>query len=228
MALPRSWEELNDEVGYGISEPIDEYFEPMRISDRRKENRKDLAYDLEDAVSGLLVDAFYAEQYGTTLSFDELNQLSQAKVRSTSRTDPVVRAREEYIDAVEDYFPVDEEIMGHIDETLIGAMLILLRHRDEPYYYSADRARAIAENDSNNLWNCQELKEAHDRGFRFKTWNTIMDGRERDSHAEINGKTIRLEELFQLRGGYMAYPKDLTYDPDPDEYNNCRCSLSFS
>lgn len=228
MALPDTWEELNDEVGYRVSEPIDEYFDPMRISEGRKENRRDLAHDLEDIVSGLLVDAFYAEKYGTVLSFDEINQLSQEKVRAESREDPIVRTREEYIDAVEEYFPVDEDVMGHIDEVLIGAMAVQLRHRDDPWYYSQDRARAIAENDSNALWNDEELKDAYDSGYRYKTWVTTMDGRERNSHAEVNGVTIELEELFELQGGYMAFPMDETYDPDPSEVCGCRCSLEYS
>lgn len=228
MAFPRSWEELNDEVGYEISEPIDEYFDPMRISEQRKEKRRNLAYDLEEVVSGLLVDSFYAKQYGTTLSFDELNQLSQEKVRASSREDPVVRAREEYIDVVEDYFPVDEDVMGHIDEVLIGALLVQSRHRDDPWYYSADRARAIAENDSNALWDCDELQEALEEGFRYKTWLTIMDGRERASHAEVNELTIPIDEPFELQGGYMMYPHDDSMGVSDDELANCRCSVEYS
>lgn len=228
MAFPRSWEELNDEVGYEISEPIDEYFDPMRISEQRKEKRRNLAYDLEEVVSGLLVDSFYAKQYGATLSFDELNQLSQEKVRASSREDPVVRAREEYIDAVEDYFPVDEDVMGHIDEVLIGALLVQSRHRDDPWYYSADRARAIAENDSNALWDYDELQEALEEGFRYKTWLTIMDGRERASHAEVNELTIPIDEPFELQGGYMMYPHDDSMGVSDDELANCRCSVEYS
>lgn len=228
MAFPRSWEELNDEVGYEISEPIDEYFDPMRISEQRKEKRRNLAYDLEEVVSGLLVDSFYAKQYGATLSFDELNQLSQEKVRASSREDPVVRAREEYIDAVEDYFPVDEDVMGHIDEVLIGALLVQSRHRDDPWYYSADRARAIAENDSNALWDYDELQEALEEGFRYKTWLTIMDGRERASHAEVNELTIPIDEPFELQGGYMMSPHDSSLGVSDDECINCRCSLEYS
>lgn len=228
MAFPRSWEELNEEVGYEISEPIDEYFDPMRISEQRKEKRRNLAYDLEEVVSGLLVDSFYAKQYGATLSFDELNQLSQEKVRASSREDPVVRAREEYIDAVEDYFPVDEDVMGHIDEVLIGALLVQSRHRDDPWYYSADRARAIAENDSNALWDYDELQEALEEGFRYKTWLTIMDGRERASHAEVNELTIPIDEPFELQGGYMMYPHDDSMGVSDDELANCRCSVEYS
>lgn len=228
MAFPRSWEELNDEVGYEISEPIDEYFDPMRISEQRKEKRRNLAYDLEEVVSGLLVDSFYAKQYGATLSFDELNQLSQEKIRASSREDPVVRAREEYIDVVEDYFPVDEDVMGHIDEVLIGALLVQSRHRDDPWYYSADRARAIAENDSNALWDYDELQEALEEGFRYKTWLTIMDGRERASHAEVNELTIPIDEPFELQGGYMMYPHDDSMGVSDDELANCRCSVEYS
>ena len=228
MALPDTWEKLNEEVGYRVSEPIDEYYEPMRISEGRKENRRDLAHDLEDIVSGLLVDAFYAEKYGTVLSFDEINQLSQEKVRAESREDPIVRTREEYIDAVEEYFPVDEDVMGHIDEVLIGALAVQLRHRDDPWYYSQDRARAIAENDSNALWEDEELRDAYESGYRYKTWLTVMDSRVRESHAEVNELTIPIDEPFELQGGYMMSPHDSSLGVSDDECINCRCSLEYS
>lgn len=228
MALPRSWEELNEEVGFEVSEPIDEYFKPMRISKQQKEKRESLAYDLEDAVSGLLVYAFYAKKNGVALAFDELNQLSVEQVRATSRENPVVRAREEYLDAVCEWMDVDEHLIGHVDETLIAALLVLMRHAEEPYYYSADRARAIAENDSNAVWDYDENREAHNRGFRYKTWHTIMDGKQRDSHSEVNGLTIPIDEPFLLRGGYLMYPHDSSLGVSESELSNCRCSISYS
>lgn len=227
MALPRSWEELNEEVGFEVSEPIDEYFKPMRISEQQKEKRESLAYDLEDAVSGLLVYVFYAKKNGVELAFDELNQLSVEQVRATSRENPVVRAREEYIDAVGEWMDVDEHLIGHVDKTLIAVLLVLMRHAEEPYYYSADRARAIAENDSNSIWNYREFEDALQKK-RYKTWHTVMDGRERDSHAEMNGVTIPIDDVFHLRGGDCYYPRSDELGMSEEEIVNCRCVCNYT
>lgn len=228
MALPKTLRELNQEVGYRVSEPIDGYFEPMRITRAQKDKRVALAYDLEEVVKGLLIDAFYARKYGVVLSFDELNQLNRQRTRAVNLDNPLVRAREEYIDAVGEYIEVTDDVIDHIDDLIIQLMLVIARHPDDPFYYSNDRARAVAENDSNTIWNGSEYEDAIRIGKTKKTWHTIMDGRERDSHAEMNGVTVGINELFELRGGLMAYPRDLTYDPSMEEVSNCRCSCSYT
>ena len=153
---------------------------------------------------------FYADQLNTVVKLDIYE-----------------RTRLEYLGAIEKYVLPDEYIINHATTTITNTIEVLLRHREDPYFYSKDRARAIAENEANSIFNYTEYEDAI-KNKHFKTWNTIMDGRERDSHAEVNGITIPINEPFQLRGGYLQYPRDDSLDVSDDEIVGCRCSLTFS
>jgi Phage Mu protein F like protein len=60
-----------------------------------------------------------------------------------------------------------------------------------------------------------------------RTWNTVMDGRERDTHAGMNGQqVIGLDEPFMSPSGAMLlHPMDP--DAPPEEVINCRCVETY-
>lgn len=64
------------------------------------------------------------------------------------------------------------------------------------------------------------LPEAPQLGRR---WVTVMDGRERDWHAEADGQTAGMDEPFEVDGEEMLYPRD----PSGSAENviNCRCDV---
>lgn len=211
MALAKmTWDELNQLVGYNISEPFDEYYAPMQISAKQKRQRIALAKRLDDVFMVLLAEYFYAEQIGAIVSSDIYE-----------------RTRQAYIEAVNKSVEPDEYIINHGVELISTTIAVLLRHRDDPYYFSEDRARAIAEGESNSIWNYTEYEDAV-KNKSWKTWHTIMDGRERDSHAEVNGMTIGIEEVFHLQGGDCYFCRDDSLGMPDEEIAGCRCSLSFS
>lgn len=214
MALSvMTWDELNQLVGYKKSEPFDEYFEPMQISQKQKAQRKRLAGYLDDVFVGLLAELFYIEQMNAILSSDIYE-----------------RTRQEYLQAVEKVGIVpDEYIIAHGMSVITNAVQVLYRHKDDPYYYSHDRAMALSENEANSVFNYTEYEDIVKSGkYKYKTWNTIMDGRERDSHAEVNGLTIGIYDVFHLQGGDCYRPKDDSLGMSDEEIISCRCSLSFS
>lgn len=211
MALAKmTWDELNQLVGYKVSEPFKEYYAPMKISAAQKQKRTKLAEQINGLFIGLLSEYFYAEQ-----------------LKIIVMSDIYERTRREYLEIIENYVQPDEYIIAHVLSTITNTIEVLLRHKEDPYFYSKDRARAIAENEANSIFNHTEYEDAI-KNKHFKTWNTIMDGRERDSHAEVNGITIPIDEPFQLRGGYLQYPRDDSLDVSDDEIAGCRCSLTFS
>lgn len=214
MALAKmTYDELNQLVGYKISEPFEEFFEPMRFSRERKLKRIAIAEELEEIFLAMLVECFYAEQIDSVVSADIIN-----------------RTRDRYANIIRDYidgYVAYEYLVNHGTAVISDAIATLYRHRDDPFYYSADRARAIAENDSNSIWNYTEYEEAV-RNKHNKTWHTVMDGHERDSHAEVNGKTLPINEPFHLQGGDCQYPRDESYGMSDEEIINCRCWLTFS
>lgn len=211
MALAKmSWDELNQLVGRKISEPYDEYFAPMHITEEQKKKRIRLAEDLEDVFIALLAELFYCEQEGIKIPADIYD-----------------RALEEYLAVIGSVVVTDDYLIEHATSTIADTIAVLKRHESDPFYYSEDRAMAISEGESNSVWNYTEFEEAV-KNKKFKTWHTIMDGHERESHAEVNGLTIPINDLFELKGGYMMYPRSDEYGASDDEIVNCRCSLSFS
>ena len=212
MALAKmTWDELNQLVGHNISEPFDEYYEPMQISREQKRKRIELAQRLDDVFIALLAEMFYADQLGVIVGSDIYD-----------------RTRDAYLTAISESIEPDEFLFDHGVMLIAATLKVLSRHADDPYYYSEDRAMAIAEEDSNRVWAYEEFGEAVDGDVRYKTWHTIMDGRERDSHAEVNEMTIPIDEPFELAGGLLMYPGDDSMGVSDDELCGCRCSLSFS
>lgn len=215
MALAKmTWDELNQLVGHKISEPYEEYFDPMRISDEQKQRRIDFAKEIEIVIVGMLMSFFYDEQYETS-NYDEI----------------YARAIREYLEVATAFVIIDDYMRGHAEFLIADAIATMERHRekdDYPWYFSEDRAMAMSENDSNTVIGHDELEEAVSEGMRYKTWHTIMDGRERDSHAEVNELTIPIDEPFELPGGMLMCPGDDSMGASDEELANCRCACSYS
>lgn len=94
------------------------------------------------------------------------------------------------------------------------------------WLFSASRAEKAARNNTNSLCGCQRFENLKRQGYRYKEWHTIMDGRERDTHAIANGQIVPIDEPFIVGGYKMMFPRDVTYGAPPKEIINCRCSIT--
>lgn len=56
----------------------------------------------------------------------------------------------------------------------------------------------------------------------FKQWCAVLDGRTRDSHRQLDGKIVDVEEEFKIGGMPAMFPGDFG---DPAEDCNCRCTI---
>lgn len=100
--------------------------------------------------------------------------------------------------------------------------------KDEPdYWLSYRRALNIAYSEANTFFNYTDYVEAKDLGRTKKTWLTMLDDKVRDTHEEIEGVTIGIDELFQVGNSQMKFPHDWTTNPDPKEVINCRCAVEY-
>lgn len=63
-----------------------------------------------------------------------------------------------------------------------------------------------------------------------RTWHTIRDGRERDTHGAMNGQAVRgLDEPFRSPNGAMLrYPGDSSLGAGASETVSCRCDESIA
>ena len=62
-------------------------------------------------------------------------------------------------------------------------------------------------------------------GKQYKVWYAELDNRTRDAHAEIDGITIPIDELFHVGNDDMRYPHD--YNASPQNIINCRCVCRY-
>lgn len=60
-----------------------------------------------------------------------------------------------------------------------------------------------------------------------KSWATIMDGRERPSHAAANGQVQSLTSPFIVQGELLNYPSDNSLGASASNIIKCRCSAQY-
>ena len=93
---------------------------------------------------------------------------------------------------------------------------------------SAARARTIAAQECNTSLLAGHFDMALKGGFSHKTWHITNAGKARDTHRELNGKTVLITEPFVTsKGNKLMYPCDADCNV-AEETVNCHCFLTFS
>lgn len=212
--------ELYDDLaedGY-LSEPYEDYFDVMDIPVDSKRRRQESADNLERIFRDLLALVFYLYSDG---AFDYSTAIREAQDKYKKYVDDVMTTDKTNRNRKTSGFFTDV----HIPNTVTGIVNTTLKNPDNLFNFSIDRARMIAENEANSMWNDAEFEEALKSGKKYKTWNTIIDKRTRETHREINGKTIPIREYFVVGNSLMMFPKDSS--ASDEEVVNCRCSLTY-
>ena len=206
----RDYDELNGLVGMSRSEDYEDYFGVMDLSDSGKEKRIELAERLGDNFLLVLAFLFIMQQY-QTINWE------------TIRT----RFESAYRDALDGAIVLDEYLDSYIRRFSYDVTESTQNHIDDLYYYSFDRARVMAENESNAAWNYSDFQSAIQSGYTRKQWIDIRDRRERETHRAV-GRTIKpINEPFMVGSSFMDYPKDTSYGASSSEIVNCRCSIRY-
>lgn len=218
------------------SKPYSEYFGEMRISKARKDRRKGLAEDIEDAMLTYMETLLSAEQYGMLEVMagsvtDEYKQRYIEAARNHAIADAYILdhaddytdgVRENTTDAIKRLSRAEQTPSAGSDDDEIAAYLLSLR-----WYLSEDRAILNGEDQANYILDHTELVEALEDGYTKKGWLSMRDRRVRDTHREVDGTVLPIEEPFEVGGYLMMTPKDDSMGAPDEEIANCRCSLEF-
>lgn len=207
----RLFDELN-----GITEDeildISDYFEEMELPDKEREKRKEFSESMVDVM------LFIFALFSVMRQYDYVNKryiISQLRSR--------------YSDLVFRHMDIDKEVDDYIQKFSEEIVDTTLKHLDEEYYLSNDRATIISVNEANSILGYRQLQEAKEKGYTKKTWITEGDGKVRKTHREVDMKEIPIDEYFLVGDSLMMYPHDnITFDIDPKEVVNCRCSVVYS
>lgn len=201
------------------SEPIDEYFEDMDISEGQKEERKKLAKELEEIFLFYLILMQSYGEYG----LDDLFSVE------TMLTIAIQEAITPYLSEID----INGEagrgfVENYARQTAENYIDTYRAHSEDLYMNSEDRALFNAENESNTVLNRKDYMGAIEAGYTQKMWLTMEDKRVRPSHEDIDRLIIPIAEFFQVGNAQMMYPKDVVNAFDhPEEIVNCRCSLRY-
>lgn len=205
------FDELND-IGSQSIDSYERYFSEMEaLSKEQIEERVDFSEKFEKIILfilSLIVVMVENEQIDRLYVIEQLNtRYRELALQYTGEDD--------YID---DYI---NRISTEIADTTLD-------NSSSDYYTSSNRARFISANEANVILNYVDLQRAVKAGYTHKTWVTMKDERVRHTHSILEGKTIRIGQLFDVGNDIMAFPKDFQYSPSPEETVNCRCSIRYS
>lgn len=211
MSTITNFDEINALDQSRRSEPYEEYFDKMSISDKQKKLRIDFSERMEEVILYVL------SLIDTMVENEEVDQ----EYIENSLYD-------EYIAIVAVYFTVDSYISDYVRQFSHDVVQSTFDHIKDEYYLSRDRAMFISECEANTSLNYKEYTDAIKAGKTHKTWKDIGDRRERRTHLEVGGTTIPIRELFAVGNSLMLFPKDNSHNPSAKEVVNCRCSIQYS
>lgn len=188
------------------SQEIARYFEEMDLPSEEIDLRIKVANDFQRFFRGL----FLAMLVGEGLRESYINDIRNEYIRICDRYDLIPN-------------------MAHIDRLAETIVDNTLQNIDTEYYTSIGRSINIAECETNNSANYDDLQDAINNGYTQKTWVTMRDNKVRETHTAIDGATIGIDELFQVGNAEMRFPCDeeLAFDY-PEEISNCRCTVIYS
>lgn len=94
----------------------------------------------------------------------------------------------------------------------------------ETNHKSTIRYARTAMTSAENGGRIHAMERAQSMGIRLqKAWMAVLDGRTRDSHVDLDGQTVDVDEPFLSDHGYIMFPGD-PY-AHPAEIWNCRCTM---
>ena len=205
------FDELNVLSENRRSEPYEEYFDKMSISDEQKRLRIAFSEKMEEVI------LFVLSLIETMVKNEEVDQEYIENELS-----------EQYLAIAAIYFAVDDYITDYVRQFSHDVVQSTFDHIKEEYYLSRDRAMFISECEANTSLNYKEFTDAIKSGKKYKTWKDIGDKRERKTHLEVGGTTVPIRELFAVGNSLMLFPKDTSHGASSKEIVNCRCSIQYS
>ena len=205
-----SFDELNAHVTNERSLPYETYFGEMTLPEEEKAERIKMAEDLEEVFITTMIWLFTLEQANNT-NYEPVRQ----------------RMEDDYMEVLRKYVEVDNYLKTYVKSFSYDVIDSTKKHKNDPYYYSLDRARFMAENEVNTAINHARYIEAVNAGKTMKRWESIIDEVTRKDHIEINGKYIPIGQAFHVGDSWLLFPKDTSLGASANQIVNCRCAVIY-
>lgn len=191
--------------------PYDEYFGDMELTEEEKKDRKKFAESMEEVMLFIFALFSVMKQYGYQNNSFIIREL-----------------RERYSETILKFMQLDDYLKKYVEKFSRETIEITIKHEDETYYTSDDRAVFISENESHFAFSHKEFSDAVKAGKTKKQWMDIRDDRERKTHREVGRTILPINKPFLVGNSKMMHPKDAeTYGASAEEIVGCRCSARY-
>lgn len=201
------------------------YFGEMGFPDKETKKRIKMAEELEEVFLYLF---WFVEE-----SLTQQEVINQQKLFADilKRVDEVFREMGVYDVVGED----NEYVQKHINQIVDSVVATTIERAalggkdgtGNPFFTSKERAKINSVNEVNAICNYSEYFQKMEEGYVAKRWNTIMDGRERDDHHEVNGTITMIDEPFIVGDSYLMFPGDTSLGASLEQLINCRCKVEY-
>lgn len=186
---------------------IEKYFGEMPLTDEQKKKRIDMCEDFE-------VFLLYIIELGEELERMQLDIL-------------IGQLQMGFIEIASKHLDMTEAIIERINEDAMYIAETTKKNLDVPFFTSPDRARLVAENETQSLFNLSEFDRAKEQGFKFKEWLAMLDEKTRETHALADGQKVDIDTPFIVGNSLMMFPTDTSLGAPPEEIINCRCVMRY-
>lgn len=202
------------------SMPYEKYFGEMGLTKAQYLRRLKMAEELEDIFFWL----FY-----TIIILDDDSDKSIPSVERdiaegfyVGKSYVSESAKKLISESVSKRVAMTAEISEIISRTVDFVVDSTVRHKNDKWYQSKDRAVWNAEETANTICNADEFDQAKDNGKGKKKWISMKDERVRESHRNVDDELKPIDERFS--NGLM-YPRE----PGAPEHEvaNCRCTIKY-
>lgn len=192
-----------------LNQLLKRYYDVMEIPKEDKRKRVDLGLGLFDIFLYILLYIKTDIRLGNPESVDDYVETLDYRIRDILNEKDI---------------PYDEEYIPKLSRDIVETSL---RHPDDKYYFSEDRAVIITLNEANTIMNNVDFVSAKKSGKTHKQWITEKDERVRPWHEEVDDKKIPIDEMFHVGNDEMRFPHDYI-NGSPENLINCRCSCLYS
>lgn len=177
-----------DEIEKIRSMPYDKFFSEMGITKEQKQERIEFSNKIEDDMRFLILLILIMKETGRVDAKKAAEQFEAKLLKWISQ-----------------YIDLDSETKAYISDFCLSTAQVTADHVNEKYFVSEDRIRLVSENTALDFLNHKDFKEAT-RNKTYKTWNTIIDGKERETHHKEDQATIPISNYFLVGKALMRYP----------------------
>lgn len=213
----KRWQALRDEI-------VDQIYGSNKtaariMNDERRsvfiQNANRTAYELEKKTHGAVSFELYDSATVTRLIKEDQKLLPEYKVNQ--RKDYKWNNREVNNALTQSI------IQGESMDKLAGRIAKAVSRKNDSLMYIFARTMMTGAQNAGRL---EAMREARDMGIKVKKrWLATLDSRTRDTHRDLDGVSVDVDQPFIIDGRRIMFPGDP--NADADLVFNCRCTLIY-